>query len=84
MDRAAQVLPAFFICRAGKDPVDVAMAAKVDAILRANGHQTVLQQFNFANRNFMERMDSGRHCAFPKSSDQFFRFRQRIDVTGVC
>lgn len=34
------------------------MAAKVDAILRGDGHRTVLQQFDFANRNFMERMDT--------------------------
>ena len=58
MDGAAQGPTAFFISRAGKNPVDVAMAAKIDAILRADGHRTVLQQFDFANRNFMERMDT--------------------------
>ena len=60
VDAVSQILPEFFISRAGAHPADVAMAAKVGATIEANGHQgrVVLQQWDFANRNFMERMDA--------------------------
>ena len=53
-------LPDFFISRAGKHPADAAMAAKIDAILQDAGHKdrVELQDFDFKNRNFMERMDA--------------------------
>ena len=54
----SQALPEFFISRAGAHPADVAMAAKVGQIIEAQGHRVVLQQWDFANRNFMERMDA--------------------------
>ena len=50
--------PDFFISRAGAHSADVAMAAKVGLILEDAGHIVVLQQWDFANRNFMERMDT--------------------------
>ncbi len=43
----------FFISRAG---ADAAFAAEVGRILEAEGNSVVLQQWDFANRNFMERM----------------------------
>ena len=58
MDEISQVLPDFFVSRAGAHPADVAMAAKVGQIIEAEGHRVVLQQWDFANRNFMERMDA--------------------------
>jgi hypothetical protein len=54
----SQALPEFFISRAGAHPADVAMAAKVGQIIEAEGRRVVLQQWDFANRNFMERMDA--------------------------
>ena len=54
----SQALPDFFISRAGAHAADVAMAAKVGQIIEAEGHRVVLQQWDFANRNFMERMDA--------------------------
>src|SRR6266436_2291457 len=54
----SQGLPDFFVSRAGAHPADVAMAAKVGQIIEAEGHRVVLQQWDFANRNFMERMDA--------------------------
>lgn len=48
-------LPGFFISRAGGD---APMAAKVGQILAAAGHRVVLQQWDFANRNFMAEMDA--------------------------
>jgi hypothetical protein len=58
VDQASEPLPDFFISRAGAHPADVAMAAKVGAIIEADGHRVVLQQWDFRNRNFMERMDA--------------------------
>ncbi len=55
MDGAAQKLPDFFISRTG---ADAPMAAKVGQILEAAGHRVVLQQWDFANRNFMAEMDA--------------------------
>jgi hypothetical protein len=52
--------PDFFISRAG---ADAPFAAEVAHVLEDAGHAVVLQQWDFANRNFMERMhaalDSG-------------------------
>ena len=45
--------PDFFISRAG---ADASFAAEVGRILEDAGHAVVLQQWDFANRNFMERM----------------------------
>ncbi len=45
--------PDFFISRAG---ADAPFAAEVGRILEDAGHTVVLQQWDFANRNFMERM----------------------------
>jgi tetratricopeptide (TPR) repeat protein len=45
--------PDFFISRAG---ADAAFAAEIGRILEADGKTVVLQQWDFANRNFMERM----------------------------
>ena len=58
MDEISQVLADFFISRAGAHPADVAMASKVAQMIEAEGHRVVLQQWDFANRNFMERMDA--------------------------
>jgi hypothetical protein len=58
VDEIAQALPDCFISRAGAHPADVAMAAKVGQIIETEGHRVVLQQWDFANRNFMERMDA--------------------------
>jgi hypothetical protein len=58
VDEISQAFPEFFISRAGAHPADVAMAAKVGQIIEAEGHPVVLQQWDFANRNFMERMDA--------------------------
>ncbi len=58
MDEIAQPLPDFFVSRAGAHPADVAMAAEVGRIIEAAGQKVVLQQWDFANRNFMERMDA--------------------------
>ncbi len=44
---------AFFVSRAGED---ADFAAVVGEILESAGHTVVLQQWDFANRNFMERM----------------------------
>jgi hypothetical protein len=51
-------LPDFFVSRAGAHSADVAVASKVGQIIEAEGHRVVLQQWDFANRNFMERMDA--------------------------
>jgi len=45
--------PDFFISRAGADAV---FAAEIGRILEDDGKTVVLQQWDFANRNFMERM----------------------------
>jgi TIR domain len=45
--------PDFFISRAG---ADAPFAAEIGRILEDAGHTVVLQQWDFANRNFMERM----------------------------
>jgi tetratricopeptide (TPR) repeat protein len=44
---------AVFISRAG---ADADLAAVIGAILESAGHQVILQQWDFANRNFMETM----------------------------
>ena len=44
-----------FISRAG---VDAPIAAEIGAILESAGYSVVLQQWDFANRNFMERMQA--------------------------
>jgi tetratricopeptide (TPR) repeat protein len=49
-DRAGRAL---FISRAG---ADADFAAVVGSILEAAGHSVILQQWDFANRNFVERM----------------------------
>ena len=48
-----QELPDFFISRAG---ADADIAGVIGRILEEAGHRIVLQQWDFANRNFMERM----------------------------
>ncbi|MFM1814283.1 MAG: hypothetical protein RLZ98_978 [Pseudomonadota bacterium] len=48
----------FFISRAGRHPADVAMARHVGQILEADGHPTFLQDWDMANRNFVERMNA--------------------------
>jgi hypothetical protein len=48
-------LPHFFISRAG---ADAAFADRIGRILEDAGYRVVLQQWDFANRNFMERMDA--------------------------
>jgi len=58
VDEMSQALPEFFISRAGAHPADVAIAAKVGQIIEAEGYRVILQQWDFANRNFMERMDA--------------------------
>jgi tetratricopeptide (TPR) repeat protein len=45
--------PDFFISRAG---ADAAFAAEIGRILEAEGNTVVLQQWDFSNHNFMERM----------------------------
>ncbi len=45
--------PDFFISRAG---ADAPLAAEIGRILEAEGHSVVLQQWDLANQNFMERM----------------------------
>jgi hypothetical protein len=45
--------PDFFISRAG---ADAAFAAQIGAILEAAGHSVLLQQWDFANANFMSRI----------------------------
>jgi hypothetical protein len=52
-DTAAEVGPNFFISRAG---ADAPFADLIGRILEDAGHKVVLQQWDFANRNFMERM----------------------------
>ena len=46
---------ALFVSRAG---ADADFAAVIGEILESAGHTVVLQQWDFANRNFMERMHS--------------------------
>ncbi len=58
MDDSVQEQAHFFISRAGKHSADVAMAGKIGQILEKAGHRVYLQQWDFANRNFMERMDA--------------------------
>ena len=48
----AQRPPDFFISRAG---AEAPFTAEVGRILEDAGHSVVLQQWDFANRNFMER-----------------------------
>jgi TIR domain len=48
-----EALPDFFISRAGADAL---FAEEIGQILETAGHRVVLQQWDFANRNFMERM----------------------------
>jgi hypothetical protein len=57
VDEILQALPDFFVSRAGAHPSDVAMAAKIGHI-EVEGCRVVLQQLDFANRNFIERMDA--------------------------
>lgn len=52
-DSAAPAAETIFISRSG---ADADFAAEVARILEANGYSVVLQQWDFANRNFMERM----------------------------
>jgi tetratricopeptide (TPR) repeat protein len=47
--------PDFFISRAG---ADAPFAAEIGRILEAAGHTAVLQQWDFANHNFVQRMHS--------------------------
>jgi hypothetical protein len=47
--------PDFFISRAG---ADAAFASVIGHILEDAGHRVVLQQWDFANRNFMERIQA--------------------------
>jgi tetratricopeptide (TPR) repeat protein len=49
----AERAPDFFISRAG---ADAPFAAEIGRILEDAGHSVVLQQWDFANRNFIERM----------------------------
>ncbi len=53
MDEGAERPIDFFISRAG---ADAAFAAEIGRILEDAGHEVELQQWDFANRNFMERM----------------------------
>jgi hypothetical protein len=53
LDTVVQELPDFFISRAG---ADADIAAVIGRVLEGAGHRVVLQQWDFANRNFMERM----------------------------
>jgi hypothetical protein len=48
-----QELPDFFISRAG---IDAPFAEAIGHIIKNAGRRVVLQQWDFANRNFMERM----------------------------
>jgi hypothetical protein len=50
---AGESQAALFISRAG---ADADFAAVVGEILEAEGYPVILQQWDFANRNFMERM----------------------------
>jgi hypothetical protein len=52
-DTTERELPDFFISRAGADAL---FAEAIGHILENAGHKVVLQQWDFANRNFMERM----------------------------
>ena len=52
-DTAMEALPDFFVSRAG---ADAPFADAIGRILEDAGHRVVLQQWDFANRNFMERM----------------------------
>jgi hypothetical protein len=45
--------PDFLIGRSG---VDASFAARIGHILENAGHRVILQQWDFANRNFMERV----------------------------
>ncbi len=60
MDGDEQALPELFISRAGANPHDVAMAAQVGRLLEGQPHnkRVILQQWDFPNRNFMERVDA--------------------------
>jgi hypothetical protein len=51
--RIVQALPDFFISRAG---ADAGIASVIGRILEQAGHRVVLQQWDFANRNFMDKM----------------------------
>ena len=52
---AADAAQTFFISRAGADAV---FAAQIGHILEDAGHSVILQQWDFANRNFMEAMQA--------------------------
>jgi TIR domain len=52
-------LPDFFVSRAG---ADAPFADRIGRILEDAGHRVVLQQWDFANRNFMERMHEALSC----------------------
>ena len=52
-DTAMEALPDFFVSRAG---ADAPFADAIGRILEDAGHRVVLQQWDFANRNFMDRM----------------------------
>ncbi len=56
--QASEPPPDFFISRAGASAADVAISSAVRDILVAADYRVVLQQFDFKNHNFMERMDS--------------------------
>jgi tetratricopeptide (TPR) repeat protein len=56
--QASEPPPDFFISRAGASAADVAISGVVRDILFEAGYRVVLQQFDFKNHNFMERMDS--------------------------
>ena len=63
MERKVATNPqkALFISRAG---ADADFAAVIGELLQAAGYAVVLQQWDFANRNFMERM----HAALAEGS----------------
>jgi tetratricopeptide (TPR) repeat protein len=52
---AADAVQTFFISRAG---ADADFAAQIGHILEDAGHRVILQQWDFANRNFMEAMQA--------------------------
>jgi hypothetical protein len=53
MNAVIEELPDFFISRAG---ADADIAGVIGRVLESAGHRVVLQQWDFANRNFMEQM----------------------------
>lgn len=53
MDTAAERLPDFFISRAGADS---AIAQAIAGILEAAGKVTIIQDWDFKNKSFMDQM----------------------------